>query len=182
MPVFVQYEIIQFVLFCTWLFLLGIMLVYSSILQHVVVDFSFLVLYSHVWIYNNLLFATLDGHLGILKWWFLKGHKGALVSKHTFPPNLLHGLKFLMKIFPVIKHINCMLIHGLLHSCLSCLHSAPSSLLCYFPLLLLLVMLKYFLFFFSICINNFFPSFFFTVTLNYFCLFSLCFILYIFCC
>lgn len=56
LPVFVQYGIIRFVLFWTWLLLPNIMLVYSPILPYVVVDFSFFLLYSIMWIHHNLIF------------------------------------------------------------------------------------------------------------------------------
>lgn len=93
-------------------FLLNTVLVCLPILLHVVRDF--LVPYSNTRICDNLLIlSTLNGRLGILKWWLLRGYKGMLLSKHTFPHNPLYWLKFFIEIFSLAKHINCKLIYGL---------------------------------------------------------------------
>lgn len=98
---FIQYEIIEFVFFCTWVLWLNMRLLCSSILLHIIVGFSFLVLYSSMWICNNWpILATLDGYLGILKWWFLKGDKGTQLPKCIFLHSPLYWRQFFTEIIP----------------------------------------------------------------------------------
>ena len=119
LPVFVQYRIIQFVLFWIWLSLSNIMLVYSPILPYVVVDFSFFLLYSSMWVYHNLLIFCNS-------WWTFWNFEMAIFEGLQRNPSAQiylysepYMVKFLVEIFPLADTLTITWLMELIHSCMS---------------------------------------------------------------